>query len=72
MTDTATLQSRLEEAETALHKLSTGAQVASARNDLGEQVTYAPADIGKLSAYIRALKAELGQPRRRAIGVGFR
>lgn len=72
MADTATLTARLAEAESALHALNTGTQVVQIRNELGEQVGYAPADLGRLSAYVRDLRATLGQARGRAIGVGFR
>lgn len=72
MTDTATLMARLAEAEAALHELSTGARVVQVRNDLGEQVSYQPADRAQLSNYIADLKCQLGRAPRRAIAVRFR
>ncbi|SLN77580.1 gpW family head-tail joining protein [Oceanibacterium hippocampi] len=72
MTDTATLEARLAEAEAALHALLTGEQVAATTDVSGRQVTYARADLGQLRAYIAGLKAELGlSTGRRALAVRF-
>lgn len=72
MTDTATLTARLQEAETALHRLRMGATAVEVRHD-DVAVKYAPADLGQLAAYVRDLKRQLGLTSRgRAIGVGFR
>lgn len=76
MTDTATLQKRLEEARAARHRLLTGSQVeqlAFAAGQASRSVRYTKADLPKLQDYIRELELELGiAPRRRAIGVRFR
>ncbi|MFC3674670.1 gpW family head-tail joining protein [Ferrovibrio xuzhouensis] len=60
MTDTATLQARLAEAEAALHALNIGSQRVSISFD-GKSLTYTPADATRLRAYIGELKAQLGQ-----------
>lgn len=62
---------RLAEAEDALHRLLTGAQVASARDTTGRQVTYTQATRRDLEAYIAQLKAEMGTKPRRALKVVF-
>lgn len=60
MPDTATLQTWLTEAETALHKLETGA--ASVKIDYdGNTVEYTRTSTGGLRRYIRDLKRQLGQ-----------
>ncbi len=61
MADTATLQARLVEAETALHKLSTGTQRVQVDYEGIGSVTYSKANIGALRAYIAQLKSDLGQ-----------
>lgn len=75
MTDLATLQARLVEADTALHKLMTGTQAVSVQNG-DKQVQYRSfaSGIRDLRIYIAELKAQIaaaGGPgvRRRAIGV---
>lgn len=74
MTDTATLQKRLSEAETALHKLLTGTKVVTVKTEAGE-TTYRSyvSDIANLRAYISELKGQLGQTagRRRGTRIGF-
>lgn len=74
MADLATLQTRLDEAEAALHKLQTGAQVASVGDGQGN-VQYTSADVDKLRAYVRDLKAQIstaqGTRGRRPIGIRF-
>jgi hypothetical protein len=77
MTDTATLQARLAEAEEARHQLAIGKQgVTLDVGDLGSK-TYARTDLDKLDAYIAALKSELStatgvpQDRRRPIHLSF-
>lgn len=73
MTDTATLEARLAEAETALHQLEIGGRVVRVRASDGKQVEYAAAEIGPLRAYVASLKRQLGKMSRgRAIGVTFR
>lgn len=72
MTDTATLRSRLAEAETALHRLLTGTKVVSVKTDAGE-TTYSAADSAGLRAYIAELKGQLGETAgtRRGTRIGF-
>lgn len=62
MTDTATLEARLAEAETALHKLLTGTKVVSVKSEVGETSYRSFAtDVEKLRGYIVELKTQLGQ-----------
>lgn len=74
MTDTATLQQRLAEAETALHKLLTGTKVVSVKTEAGE-TTYRSyvSDVANLRAYIAELRGQLGQTtgRRRGTRIGL-
>ena len=75
MSDTALLQARLTEAETALHKLLTGSraeQVTYAAGQVSRSMKYTATNIGELRAYIADLRRQLSLPsRRRAIGVRF-
>lgn len=67
--ETALYQSRLTEAETALHKLLTGNKPVSL-NYNGESMTFQQTDEGKLRAYIGELSVALGlvrQARRRGV-----
>jgi hypothetical protein len=58
MTDFATLQTRLTEAESAYHRLLTGSLEESI--GLGDmQVRYSKAEAPNLSAYISRLKGEI-------------
>lgn len=58
MSDLATLQSRLAEAESAYHRLLTGSLEESI--GLGDmQVRYTRADVDKLAGYVSALRAEV-------------
>jgi len=61
MTDTATLQARLAEAEAAEHALMTGQQVASV-NDGAKQVSYQRSSLTQLRGYIALLRQQLGLP----------
>ncbi len=70
MTDAAILQSRLAEAEAALHALSIGKRTASVSYD-GKSVAYTQTNIGQLRAYISDLKRQLGMPVRRMHSVRF-
>ncbi len=72
MTDTATLQARLSEAETALHALMTGTKAVNVDYD-GRRVTFQMTSRATLEAYVDRLKRELGETprRRRAPGVRF-
>lgn len=56
--DLATLQTRLLEAELALHKLLTGTLEVKVEFDT-IRTTYNAGDINKLRAYIEQLKAEI-------------
>lgn len=70
MTDRATLEKRLAEAEAVLHRLQLGQHAVSVSYD-GEVVTYTQSSITKLQAYILLLKRQLDPSARgrRAIGV---
>ena len=59
MADTATLEARLEEAETTLHRVLTGESVTVIAYD-GHRTEYSPASAGDLRRYIGVLKRELG------------
>lgn len=56
------LQTRLSEAETALHRLLTGTQVVQVRDASGRQVSYSASNLKDLRAYIADLKRQLDQP----------
>ena len=71
MTDAATLESRLTEAEAAYHRLLLGQTVQTAALD-GRSVTYTPSKAADLAAYILDLKVQLGRGPRRSYGVSFR
>ncbi len=75
MTETATIEARLAEAEAALHKLLTGAQLVELRHSAGavsRTGIFTPTTVGELRAYIADLKRQLGLPTgRRAIGIRF-
>jgi hypothetical protein len=63
MIDTATLQARLTEAQTALHDLIMGKSVVKVgHGDL--EVTYRKTDEIKLRAYISELNSQLGNSTR--------
>jgi gpW len=55
------LQSRLEQAEDALHRLMTGDLEVKVEYD-GGSTEYNRANIPELRRYIRSLKSQLGQP----------
>lgn len=79
MPDIATLQARLDEAETAYHRLMTGSLEESI--GLGDmQVRYTRADADKLAGYVSLLRADIASAggagggtgaRRRAIAVSL-
>jgi hypothetical protein len=77
MPDLATLQARLDEAESAYHRLMTGSLEESI--GLGDmQVRYTRAEADKLAAYISLLRADVSAAggsgtgsRRRAITVSL-
>lgn len=58
MADLATLQSRLSEAEEALHKLATGARAATT-GIADRTVTWTQTTIPELQTYITALRSEI-------------
>lgn len=66
MTDTATLQSRLDEAEQALHDLTVGNKPSAVAGD-GERIEYRsnPQSVAELRSYIAELKRQLGQSKPR-------
>ena len=74
MSDLATLQSRLSEAESAYHRLMTGSLEESISFN-GRSVGYKPTEAPKLQAYITDLKSQIAaltgatSARRRAITV---
>ncbi|MDH5528357.1 MAG: gpW family protein [Nitrospirota bacterium] len=74
MTQLATLQKRLDEAETAYHALMTGERIVSISIE-GRGQSYTPADMVKLQAYITRLKNEIarltGGPRRGPVLMRF-
>lgn len=55
------LQARLEEAESALHKLNMGQSVVSISYE-GHETQYNRTNVAQLERYVRKLKRELGQP----------
>jgi hypothetical protein len=57
MTDLATLQARLAEAEAAYHKMMTGKLVAEIRHGLGEAMRFNKPEA--LLAYINDLKGQI-------------
>lgn len=60
MADAVTLQGRLDAAEEAFDKLSTGQSEATVKYE-GFEVQYNRTSIAHLHRYIRGLKKELGQ-----------
>lgn len=58
MADTATLQTRLLEAELAYHRLQTGAAEVEVQHE-NMQVKYSLASVDKLRLYIADLKGQL-------------
>jgi hypothetical protein len=59
MADTATIQARIGEAETALHGLMNGSRVEEIQALDGSRVRYAPADMEALRSYIAWLREEM-------------
>lgn len=53
------LQTRLAEAQAALHDILTGASVRSVTDSNGEKVEYRAVDIARLRAYIQELQAQV-------------
>ena len=75
MTDLATLQTRLAEAEVAHHQLMMGAKEVSVSIGNYGSTTYAQASVEKLEQYIEKLKSQIarlsGTARRGVIKVVF-
>lgn len=79
MATSAEIETRIAEAEAALHALATGQRVVEVWRD-GKRMIFSQATIGQLRTYLADLKLELasltavadGKPRRRAIGLAFR
>ena len=75
MADIATLQARLDAAETAYDLLMTGGKPVTLNYDMGtgkRSVTYSAANIGALAGYIASLRRQIdpcSSPRR---AIGFR
>ncbi len=71
MSDLSILQTRLSEAEEALHKLMTGSKAETLEKG-DNRVTYTKADAGQLRQYIIQLRCQISDaggspaPRRRA------
>lgn len=66
-----TIDEKIAEAETALHKLMMGSVREEVQYD-GKRVRFTKADIPKLKGYVAELKAEkAGEPTRGAIGFAF-
>lgn len=74
MATTEQLETRLDEAETALHALATGSSMETVEYE-GHRTTFrsTPKDMANLRSYIADLKRQLGKTagRFRAIGVAF-
>ena len=79
MATTAEIQTRLTEAEAALHALAMGQRVQEVWKD-GKKMVFTQANAGQLRAYITSLKADLldaqalsaGLTRRRVISLGWK
>ena len=75
MTDLTTLETRLTEAETAMHLLATGSQRQSVDIGTGGRVAYTAANVADLRLYIAGLKNQIaklkGLSRRAPIYVEF-
>jgi len=75
MTDLTTLETRLTEAEAALHVLATGGQRQVVDIGTGGRVAYTPANVADLRLYISGLKNQIaklkGLSRRAPIYVEF-
>lgn len=54
-----TTAQRLVEAKEALHAILTGQAVVRVQDQSGESITYSPANVNRLRAYILELEAEL-------------
>lgn len=67
------VQTRLQDAETALHALMTGSMMETVERD-GVRITYTRTNIGDLRRYIAELRSQQSSaatPRRRALHVQF-
>lgn len=79
MTDLATLQTRLSEAQDARHALATGQRVVEVMRD-GKRMRFQESNKGDLAAYIDEITTSIADleapttgalPRRRFIGIAF-
>ena len=61
MTDVATLELRLSQAEEQYHRLLTGQAAKVFVDQNGERIEYVAANAARLAAYIEELKRLLGQ-----------
>ena len=59
MTELTTLETRLAEAEAALHVLATGGQRQVVDIGTGGRVAYTPANVAELRLYIAGLKNQI-------------
>ena len=57
-----TLETRLSEAEQALHELALGNKARVFVDQNGERVEFALTSMDRLRAYVMTLKAQLGKP----------
>jgi hypothetical protein len=76
MTDVATLETYLTQAQTALHKLMTGDKRVAVSFPDGGSITYQSTDIGALQNYIASLERQINDgssagSKRRPFGVEF-
>lgn len=61
MADLSTLQTRLTEAETALHDLTIGRREVSVSWSDGQQVSYSKTNIDELRRYVQDLKTQIAE-----------
>ena len=57
--DLVVLKQRYQEASAALHSLYTGKSVVTVRDSNGESITYQPANIWELAAYVKSLERQI-------------
>lgn len=55
----ATTAEKLEEAQSAYHRLMTGTSAVQIRDSNGDSITYTTANASRLKGYIAELKAEI-------------
>jgi hypothetical protein len=69
--DSVTLQNRIDQAETALHALLTGAREQEIVGADGERVSYTAVTMPQLQAYLAYLRAKQADAYRRPIYFQF-